>query len=475
MKSIIKWVIFIPVCILSSVLMLFTALSSNGMFFGFTANTAAETVIFAVLGILVLFFIISLFDRTTSPVHLLRKNAFCGVTAIITAFLFAASAALGFTSMVREGIVDVMGIVTGAFTLVTAVALLFIALNHLTGSNTPKNISILYLVVPLWCAVHLIDRFLQNTATPVAPYESLDLVLFVTMALFSIYAMMIHALIPGRNAVKSAITMGFPAVISAFAYSITEIVKLINADAEIVAYIPAAGYAFLGLYVLGFTAELSFCSKTTEEIILSYPDEEALESEEASEDAETPSNELSENDLDFSDEPAEIEALEETAFDDNENCEQEAFRAAEALTARTACDADDALDELLKSAKEKDTKNRKSDNETLRGETMIIVGENEQIEATHKSVEPTLTGKTAREAVLFDDDFIISLNDTEDDSDVISETAEIKPAETESSPIVTDVENDESDSFSSRMDEIDKLILSIQGGDIDNESPEDKE
>ena len=226
MKAIIKWVLFVPVCLLSSMLMLFTGLNSTGTFLGFTANTAAETVIFTILGMFVLFFIISLFDRTTSPVHLLKKNLFCGVTSIITAFLLAASAALDFTAMVREGAFDVMGIITGVFTLVAAVALLFVGLNHFSGSNTPKNISMLYLSIPLWCAVHLIDRFLQNTATPVAPADTLDLVLFVTMALFSIYAMMIHALIPGKNAVKSAITMGFPAVISAFVYSISQIMIL---------------------------------------------------------------------------------------------------------------------------------------------------------------------------------------------------------------------------------------------------------
>ncbi len=111
MKAIIKWVLFVPVCLLSSMLMLFTGLNSTGTFLGFTANTAAETVIFTILGMFVLFFIISLFDRTTSPVHLLKKNLFCGVTSIITAFLLAASAALDFTAMVREGAFDVMGII----------------------------------------------------------------------------------------------------------------------------------------------------------------------------------------------------------------------------------------------------------------------------------------------------------------------------------------------------------------------------
>ena len=473
MKAIIKWVLFVPVCLLSSMLMLFTGLNSMGTFLGFTANTAAETVIFTILGMFVLFFIISLFDRTTSPVHLLKKNLFCGVTSIITAFLLAASAALDFTSMVREGAFDVMGIITGVFTLVAAVALLFVGLNHFSGSNTPKNISMLYLAIPLWCAVHLIDRFLQNTATPVAPADTLDLVLFVTMALFSIYAMMIHALIPGKNAVKSAITMGFPAVISAFVYSISQIMKLVNSGAEIVEYIPAIGYAVLGLYVLCFTAELSFTSKTTEEIVVVYPEDEYREDEESEENDAADSEPSGEN-RDNSEDSVKAEASEEPAFE--KEAESEApFAFAEVTSREADSEGDAALDELLRSAKEKDTKTKNSGitDDDKRGENMIIEGEKEKVAPQKKPLETAPTGKTVREAVMFDDDFIISLDSIEGEAPSF-ESAETKTAETEATPVVDENIDDEADSFSSRMDEIDKLILSIQGADID-ESPENKE
>lgn len=471
MKAIIKWVLFVPVCLISSMLMLFTGLNSTGTFLGLTANTAAETVIFTILGMFVLLFIISLFDRTTSPVHLLKKNLFCGVTSILAAFLLAASAALDFTMMVRESAFDVMGTITGVFTLVAAVALLFVGLNHFSGSNTPKNISILYLAIPLWCAVHLIDRFLQNTATPVAPADTLDLVLFVTMALFSIYAMMIHALIPGKNAVKSAITMGFPAVISAFVYSISQIMKLINSGAEIVEYIPAIGYAVLGLYVLGFTAELSFASKTTEEIVVVYPEDEHREDEESEENDAADSEPSGEN-LDNSEDSVKAEASEEPAFE--VETESEVPQAHAAVTSRVADDEGDAaLDELLRSAKEKDTKKSKITDDDKRGENMIIEGEKEQVAPQKKPLETAPTGKTVRETVMFDDDFIISLDSIEGEAPSF-EAAESKTAEIEATPVVTENIDDESDSFSSRMDEIDRLILSIQGADID-ESPENKE
>ncbi len=472
MKAIIKWVIFVPVCLLSSMLMLFTGLSQNGTFLGFTANTAAETVIFAVLGILVLFFIISLFDRTTAPLHLLRKNPFCGVTAILTAFLLAASAALDFTTMVREGSFDVMGSVTGVFTLIAAVALLFVALNHFTGNNTPKAISLLYLAIPLWCAVHLVDRFLQNTATPVAPADTLDLVLFVAMALFSIYAMMIHALIPGKNAVKSAITMGFPAVISAFAYSITQIVKLAGSSAELVEYIPAIGYAVLGLYVLGFTAELSFTSKTTEELIVVYPEEPVEESDgEAETDEDAITSETTE-------EPVKVEVLEDSAFEGDKIEDKDEIPAVAPVAFRVADeDGEATLDELLKSAKEKDTKSKKPEttgDETDRGENMIIEGEKEQVVPQKKPLESAPKGKTVREAVMFDDDFIISLDNTESEPSAVE--ASIRAEEVADTPVIADVVSSEPEDFSSRMDEIDKLILSIQGADVDNdkESPENK-
>ncbi len=457
MRSIIKWVIFVPVCMLTSLLTLFVNTNSAGTFLGFTQNSAAQLVMYAVLGLVVLFFIISLFDRKTSPVHLLKKNIFCGIAAILSAFLFAADAALGVTEMTKAASFEAMDIIICLFTLLMAVALLFVGLNHFTATNTPKNISILYLSLPLWCAVHLIARFLEHTAMPVAPADTLDLVLFVTMALFSIYAMMIHALIPSKNAVKSAVSMGLPTVVISFAFCISQVSQLVIAGkTSFIDLLPAVSYGVLGLYVLGFTAELSFTAKSKEEQIILFDEEDKENVFEEAENTEEESQLKDEKPLPVIDQnPSELK-------------EDSADEEPAVLVPRSVDDEDDVADELFRAAKESDSKSKNNDIDLRSEDEMIIEGEINEVKAQKKPLETASEGTTVREAVAFDDDFIISLGDVTDESFATPAKTQVSVSEPEIKVEKETLKTDsETENYTSRLDEIDKLINSIQGGDIE--------
>ena len=190
MKSTIKWLVFVPVCLVSTMLMVFAGLASYGnqAGAGISLNTASEIVITAFLCMYLFFVVLSIFDKQTARVHLLLKNPFCGVTAMISAFALAANAALEVTAMARSSSFSVIGGLTALFTLLSAAALLFVAMNHFSGSNTAHNISVLYLALPLWCGIHLISRFLTHTADPVSAADTLDLVMYVALALFFMYS-----------------------------------------------------------------------------------------------------------------------------------------------------------------------------------------------------------------------------------------------------------------------------------------------
>ena len=80
MKAIINWIILIPVMILAVGVELFTALNPQGAsnFFGMDTNGISEIIIIAIVVLFALFFVLSLFDRKTSPVHILRHNYAAG-------------------------------------------------------------------------------------------------------------------------------------------------------------------------------------------------------------------------------------------------------------------------------------------------------------------------------------------------------------------------------------------------------------
>ncbi len=465
MKSIVKWVLFVPVCLLSSLLMLFVGISGvNGSFLGFNMNSASEAVIYSTLALLAVLFILSFFDRTTSPLHLLNKNYFCSITAILSAFLLAATAALDFTSMFRDASYGFADVLTSVFSLVAAVALLFVGMNHFSGTNTPRMISIVYLTIPVWCSVHLIARFLAHTAEPVAAAETMDLLFFVALALFSLYAMMIHALIPGKNAVKSAMFIGFPTVSIAFAYSVYLITQVVqNSGSDMLSYIPAATYFCIGLYVLGFVSELSFNAKTTDEQVV-------LETETAEIPAESEENTCAE-------ETSETPVQEEVAADETEEEpveesvqiteSDETSTAEEPLVPRVAEDdgEEDVADELYRAAQLSDNKSKTDNSDTRSEDNMIIEGE-KSVPAVQKApVDKPFKGATSRESIMIEDDFILSI----DNSDAIVART-VDTDEDISSFILEKTEQvDDQEAarkkYESRLDEIDRLIISIQGGD----------
>ena len=534
-NSLIKWIFFVPVFALSLIIALFNGISAGSVAgaLGTNQNGVAQIVTFAVLGLFAVCFITSLFDRKTSPVHMLRKNIFCGVTSVGAALAMAAHAAFDVTNIINGAVsASFMSILTIVFTGVAGVTMLYLGLNHFVGKNTNGTVALLYLSLPLWCASHLIERFLRNTATPVAASESLDLVMFVALALFFMNIAMIHSVISMKNAVKSTINYGLPAVVITLVYSITLIFSVASKETFVfLDLVPAFAYIFIALYTMGFVAELSFRAKTVDEQVIleaeedkdttfsdEYYSEEKNESdsaqnksfeEDASEEVvleevdydDVPDNEekvtffeedddedfFSEENLSFDDAVAEVEAVEEETpispyigairtVEDTE--EEEETQSEEAVASESNIfledDEDDvALDDDIDFDSDESETNvanelfkaaQKHDNKT---DSKPAVAENP--EEMRNKTEEKPKGPTTREAIMYDEeDFILTVqnNDT-------VEGAAVKDEEI-SAFILEDEETEDGiaakKSYEERLDEIDRLIISIQGG----EEPEKK-
>lgn len=489
-SSLVKWILFVPVSLMSIGLTLFSLIAPDSFYSVFSGdrNAVAKIVTLAILGLFVVSFILALFDRKTSPAHLLRKNYVAGALAVITAMSMAAGAAYEVTQMINSDNLRIMSVVNAVLAALSGIAMLYVGLNHFSGTNTPKPIALLYLTLPVWCGSHLIDRFLTHTDSPVAAAETMDLVMFVALAMFFINAMMVHSLIVGKRTVNSTITFGLPAVIAAIVYGLINMFAAM-AGPRFLAFDLLSGvvYILMGLYVLSFTAELSFMSKTVDEQIIAgdeeesddfsneyYNDDEYSEEEPTEDSVTVNANDEEEFDADSSYDvtPVTVTAnVEETVdyaeINDSEYEEDEEADVFEDTSFTVELSDADVADELIKDAHKSDVNSAE----------VSVVAEQENEETTtekqddddmffgkRNKEENKLKGPTTRESVNFeDDDFILSVNNIESPDPVYDKNEDISAFILERQE--KDDTNKNSRSYVDRLDEIDKLIISIQGGD----------
>ena len=460
MKAIINWIVLIPVLVLAVGAELFTSVSPEGAknFFGTDINGVSEIIIFSLIGLFALLLIFSLFDRRTSPVHLIKKNYAAGVCAVIAAFALAGDTAAGVAEGLRGsglGAMDIIVMIASAF---AAVALLLAGINHCSGVNTKNNSAALYLSVPLWCGVHLLSRFMSHTATPVSMAETLDLVMYVFMAIYFMYSFMVISLINGKNPVKAAIYWGAPAAVSALVYSASVIgANLQSESASLFGYLEAATCAFIGLYILSFVAELSFTSKTKDEQIVIAADSDKDDAEEEVEVPQETDTVVAVN-TDFSQASA---PAENSAVEEEMNSEMKKFFNNISDVELEIEPEEEEVLEVKASEELTETKDYGSYFDTEESDDMYIESENIAVDTTKKHFADEskypLTGEETIQQGAVRDEYVVGL-------DEVSEKATPVVREIEASDNKSDDSVAAEANYEARLDEIDRLIISIQGG-----------
>ncbi len=463
MKAIINWIFLIPVLVFSVGIELYTVLNPAGAqsFFGMDLNGISKIIIIAIVALFVLTFVLSLLDRKTSPVHLLRHNYPAGISAVAAAFALAGDTASVVAEAIRGPGLAAMDIVVVAASALAAIALLLVGINHCTASNTKNTVALLYLAIPLWCAVHLLSRFMSHTAQPVAMADTMDLVMYVFLAIFFMYAMMVVSLVNGKNPVKTTIYWGAPAAVATLVYSASLLGGVLNNEtASLFDYLNAITYGLIGLYVLSFVAELSFMSGTKDEIrVLDTTAEETdAEAEEESEFSETVVSVSEEEAETFEEDTVETEISQSTRkyFDNISSVESEIPEETEVVVIENDAEKSTSAD-------------YGSYFDTEESDDMYIESENVAVDTTkNRFVDKTkypVTGQEATHQHAVRDEYVVGLDEVgekrrssvkEDISDyVLTKT----PEETD------EQKSKAKDSYESRLDEIDRLIISIQGGD----------
>ncbi len=464
MKAIINWIILIPVLILAVGVELFSALNPEGAqkFFGMDTNGISEIILIAIVILFALFFLLSFLDRKTSPVHILRHNYIAGVSAVIAAFSLAGNTAANVAESFRGSALGTMDIILVVVSAVAAIALLLVGINHCTASNTKTNISILYLAIPLWCAVHLLSRFMSHTAQPVAMAETMDLVMYVFLAIFFMYAMMIVSLINGKNPVKAAIYWGAPAAVASLVYAVSIVGKVMNTEGSgIFDYLDAVTCGFLGVYILAFIAELSFMSKTKDEQFVPEAETDELpeETEAIVEDASEETEETVAS-VDLSAVESEINQSTRKYFDDISSVESEIEDTQEPADSEAVSDTEVPVRDYGSYFDDTEEKDK-----------MYIESENIAVDTTKnipvdKSKYPATNEKTTHQFAVRDE-YVVGINEVTDQksyASVSTDDSELVLSNTGSETV--EQQKKARDDYEARLDEIDRLIISIQGEEV---------
>ena len=468
MKAIINWIVLIPVLVLAVGVEFFTALNPEGAqsFFGMDADGISEIIIISLVALFALFFILSLFDRKTSPVHLIKRNYVAGSTGVIVAFSLAGDTATQVAEAIRGTGMGAMDIIVSIVSAFAAVTMLLVGINHFTGSPTKNKTSLLFLSMPLWSAVHLMSRFMSHTATPVAMAETLDLVMYVFLAIYFMYSMMVISVINGKNPVKATIYWGAPAAVASLVYAVSVIGNVTNTQGSTAFdYLEAVTCFFMGVYILAFVAELSFKSKTkAEQKILDTT--EASEAEEISEDATAApvrvvEEEEAESAVEISEEDSsiELEINESTRkyFDDISSVESEIEI------------EDDAQEDTDTAEETESLRDYGSYFDVEEDVNMYIESENVAVDTTKKrfadKAKYPATSEPATRQHAARDEYVVGLDEVGDEklSSDTKETAVVKVDEVKAEPVKSRIDSEEG--YEARLDEIDRLIISLQGGD----------
>ncbi len=267
MKSKLCWATFVPATIIAVALKVIEA-------FNLIPSIPSKTLSYSALGVILLSFVINIFfvasDRETSPAYLLARNIPAAVFALLAAAMITSKSALTVILDVQNKQLDAMTFALAILGMVTAICLVVISLAHLQGRNFLPRMGALFLVMPVWTGLVLVNEFLENRKVSVADVDEFKLfaLAFGMIVLFKLS--MIIATIDGRNPVKSMYLYGLPMASLGICIGVYTISGIIQNGLDYSENVFTFAITALGLYVLFFTREITKLSRTKSEQMIKF-------------------------------------------------------------------------------------------------------------------------------------------------------------------------------------------------------------
>ena len=267
MKSKLSWIPFIPLTLVAVAAVVMQYL---GIVFSPEENIAYYVALSAVLLMFVINIVFTALDKETSPAYILNRNVPAAVFAILTAAMIASKSALTLILSLQNRTFSAFVLALTVFGMLTAICFVIIALSHMQGRNFLPRMGILFLSMPVWGGLVLINEFLANRTVSVYALNPLKLFGYAFAMIYLFKLSMVIATVKGKNPVKSMFLYGFPLAAIGICYGVYNIMTIITNGIDYSENVIAFAYFSLSVYVILFNAEITKNCFTKEEQILKY-------------------------------------------------------------------------------------------------------------------------------------------------------------------------------------------------------------
>ncbi len=267
MKSKLSWIPFIPLTLGAVVITILQKFS-----IGFSSDDVAPAYIS--LGLILIMFVVNIvfaaMDKETSPAYILNRNIPAAVFGIIAAAMIASYSALRMILALQALKFNVFILAMTVFGMLTAICLVVISLAHVQGRNFLPKMGALFLSMPVWGGLILINEFLNNRTVSVYSVDPFKLFCYSFAMIYLFKLSMVVATINGKNPVKSMFLYGFPLAGIGICMGVNTILSIALNGLDYSEDVIVFAFLALSIYVILFNVEITKNSYTKEEQILKY-------------------------------------------------------------------------------------------------------------------------------------------------------------------------------------------------------------
>ena len=267
MKVKLCWIPFIPLSVAAVAVMVMQKL---GIVFSPDDCIPAYIAVAAVLLMFAVSVVFTAMDKMTSPMYLMSRNIPSAVFAVLAAGMIASKSALTTILALQNGSFNLFTFGMVFFGMLTAICFVVIALAHVQGKNFLPRMGALFLAMPVWSGLMLINEFLNNRTVSVISINPIPLFCFAFLMIYTFKLSMVVATISGKNPVKAMFLYGLPFATIGFIYGFVNIVNIITSGIDYSENVIGFAFLSLALYVVFFNIEITKKAFTKDEQVVKF-------------------------------------------------------------------------------------------------------------------------------------------------------------------------------------------------------------
>lgn len=268
MTSKLSWIFFVPFTLAAIALKVIQLVmpSEDGVYlFGLNKLQMDYIALGCIVVVFLFALIFCLVDRKISPYYITGRNIAAGIFAVISALLIAADGAYQIFNAFVSGDFKLLAVLEMAFAVLSAIALVVLGLSLFSQNSDSKKFALFYLLPAFFFAMRLINSFVGITTQSIRTADVLVVAVYIFVLMFWFNYAVLLSLTEAKNAVKSTLIYGLPAVAAGLAYGVYELMKNFSLT-EPLMMLPAAEVLMLSLFIFAILVEITAKAKRREEV-----------------------------------------------------------------------------------------------------------------------------------------------------------------------------------------------------------------